>query len=68
MQNIEAEVAKRTTEHSELLWSSKGDVGYRCGGSPSVWIVSETSPESCLKASLHSENLKVCGEETKVYS
>lgn len=65
MQSIEAEVAKRTTEHSELLWSGKENVvGYWCG-TPSVWVVGEAFPESCPKTSLHSE---VRGEETKVYS
>lgn len=54
-QSIEIEVAKRTTKHSELLWSGKEDAGNRRGSSPSVWVVGEAIPESCSKASLHSE-------------
>lgn len=63
MQNIKPEVAKRTTEHSELLLPGKED-GY-LGGSPSVWVVSEASPKSCPKARMHFE---VGGEEKKNYS
>ena len=46
-------MAKRTTEHSELLLSGKDD-GYWCG-SPSVWVVGKATPEGCPKARMHFE-------------